>query len=408
MRILFFYHLQNARDSLRANKLRSFLTMVGIAIGVASVTAILSLGDGASRLVASQVEDAGSSIVVVRPGPTPTSALDGSLSFQPNQFAASSLTMADVVSLQKIEGVTAVAPIMIVTGSVVGSNPAPAGTTIVATSPDFIETVAVETRLGEFLPQLSRPSVVIGAQLAIDLFGTQEILGKTVTIKGQSHVVTGVLTRLDQPINYTGVDLDNAAIISLEAGQLLAQSSLQLQQINVATDSVENLDTVTVAANKALLRNHFGQDDFHVLSGAAISQPTSDAFLAIAGVTTAIAAISLLVGGIGVMNIMLVGVAERTREIGIRKALGASNGDIIGQFLMEALLLSIGGGIVGLILGYAVAVVVSLSLPFSPTIGLETIGIAAIVSLGVGIIFGLYPAIKAAGKDPIAALRYHD
>jgi len=145
-----------------------------------------------------------------------------------------------------------------------------------------------------------------------------------------------------------------------------------------------------------------------VLSGEQIAQPTNRLFSIIAGTTTAIAAISLLVGGIGIMNIMLVSVAERTREIGIRKALGASNGDIVSQFLIESLSLSIGGGIGGYIVGYVLAFGISTFLPFDPLFNWEIAAVAAVVSLVIGTLFGLYPAIRAAQKDPIDALRQYD
>jgi putative ABC transport system permease protein len=171
---------------------------------------------------------------------------------------------------------------------------------------------------------------------------------------------------------------------------------------------VANLESVIVATNKNLLKNHFGQADFSVVSGEAISQPTARIFSAIAGVSVAIAAISLLVGGVGIMNIMLVNVAERTREIGIRKALGATNSDIVVQFIIESLVISIGGGIAGYILGYVIAFVVSTYLTFDAVFTWEIVGVAAALSCLTGLLFGMYPAIRAARKDPISALRQYD
>jgi putative ABC transport system permease protein len=192
------------------------------------------------------------------------------------------------------------------------------------------------------------------------------------------------------------------------SGQQLNQGSSQIQQINIQANSVSNLDQVIVDTNKLLLKNHLNEVDFTVLSGDEIAQPSSQLFAAVAGVTAVIAAISLLVGGVGVMNIMLVNVAERTREIGIRKAVGASNSDIVAQFLIESLFLSIGGGISGYIIGYVVAFAASTFLTFDPIFTWD-IGLAALaVSLIVGTLFGLYPAIRAARKDPINALKQYD
>jgi len=197
-------------------------------------------------------------------------------------------------------------------------------------------------------------------------------------------------------------------IIDLEDGRDLIQGTSQIQQINVQSQSVEHLSGIITNINKALLKNHFGQADFTVLSGNEIAQPTSSIFTALAGVSVAIAAISLIVGGVGIMNIMLVSVAERTREIGIRKALGATNGDIVSQFLIESLALSIGGGITGYIVGYILAFFVSTFLTFDPVFNWEIAGIALAVSLVIGTVFGLYPAIRAASKDPIVSLRQYD
>ena len=188
---------------------------------------------------------------------------------------------------------------------------------------------------GQFLdPALSAATAVIGPQLSINLFGTEHAIGQTVRIRGNPFTIIGVLKRSNTPINYNNVDFDNALLITLEKGKALNQGAVHLQQINVQSDSVAHLGEVVAGINKVLLRNHLGEVDFAVLSGDQIAQPSSKLFTAIAGVSVAIAAISLIVGGVGIMNIMQVSVAERTREIGIRKAVGASNGDIVAQFII--------------------------------------------------------------------------
>ena len=410
MRFLILNHLQNARDSLRSNRTRSALTMLGITIGVASITTILALSSGASQIVSKQVDALGGNIAVVRPGQPQPGGLDQLTSIPAQQqYAASTLTDGDVESIARIPNVTGVAPLMIVTGAIKGDNEAPADTPIVATTPDFETVSQLEIRDGQFLdPSLQINAAVIGAQLSVNVFGTEQSIGKTITLRGRPHTIVGILERTNNPINYNGVDLDNAVIVTKDSGRILNQGVVQIQQINVRTDSVANLDQVITDINKALLRNHFNEPDFTVLSGEEIAQPTSQLFAAIAGVTAAIAAISLIVGGIGVMNIMLVSVAERTREIGIRKAVGASNGDIVAQFLIESLFLSIGGGIAGYIIGYIVAFGISTFLTFDPAFSWEIAAVAAAVSLIVGVLFGLYPALRAARKDPISALRQYD
>lgn len=410
MRTLFVNHLQNARQSLRSNRLRSVLTMFGITIGVASITTILALSGGASKIVGDQVEALGGNIAVVRPGAS-SSPLQ-TLTQLPNgqSYAASTLTDNDLLYIQQIEHVEAAAPLMLLTGAVTADSPAPAGTTIVATAPELAKINELKVKDGQFLDDSLLPTTaVIGPQLSIDIFGTDQSIGKTAKIRGEAFTIIGVLERTNNPINYSGVDFDNAVIINQSAARTMIQGNLQIQQINVRSDSIDSLNQVIVDINKALLRNHLGQGDFSVLSGEQIAQPTNRLFYAIAGTTSAIAAISLLVGGIGIMNIMLVSVAERTREIGIRKALGASNGDIVAQFLIESLALSIGGGIGGYVLGYLGAFTISrILLPFDPIFSWEIAGVAAAVSIIIGTLFGLYPAIRAARKDPISALRQYD
>lgn len=410
MRFLLVNHIQNARQSIKSNRLRSFLTMLGITIGIASITTILALSAGANKIVGSQVDALGGNIAVVRPG-APTNDATDELSgiTADRQFAASSLTDADIITIQGIDHVKAVAPIMVLGGAVTGTNEGPKNTPIVATTPELETVSGLKLGDGQFLdPSISAATAVIGPQLSVNIFGTEHSIGHTVKIKGQPFTIIGILKRANDPINYNNVDFDNAVLINLASGRDLNQGATHLQQINVQSDTITNLSNVITDINKGLLRNHFNEADFSVLSGAQIAQPTSRIFSVIAGVSVAIAAISLIVGGVGIMNIMLVSVAERTREIGIRKALGASNSDIVAQFLIESLALSIGGGIAGYILGYLGAFGISRFLTFDPALNWEIAGLAVAVSVVIGTLFGIYPAIKAARKDPISALRQYE
>lgn len=410
MRLLLIDHIQNARQSLKATRMRTALTVLGITIGIASITLILSLSGGISKVVTSQVDALGGNVAVIRPG---TSSKDISDLTNPTPyqgFATSTITERDAQDIASLTHVAAAAPIMIINGSVKADKTAPAHTPIIATSPELISIANISMRDGQFIDSVTnRDTAVIGNQLAIDLFGTDNAIGRTFTIREQSFTVIGVLKRANDPINFNNINFDDAAIISLQSGKALNRDTAQIQQINVRATTVSDLPAAITEMSALLAKNHNNQQDYTILSGKEIAEPTSELFLMIGSVTTAIAGISLIVGGVGIMNIMLVNVAERTREIGLRKAVGASSGNIIGQFMAEALIMSLLGGVIGYAIGYVIAFVISSSfLTFDPAFTWQIAATALGISVFVGGLFGLYPAIRAARKDPIESLRqYH-
>ncbi len=411
MRLLLINHVANAVESLRSNRTRTTLTMLGVMIGVASITLILSLSGGATKVITDQVDELGGNIAVVRPGKSETAThIDDITSPMSTAYATSSLTETDVNTIGTIKDVDAVAPLMAITGSVRAEGNSPTSGSIVATSPSLKNVADLPVRDGQFIDdQTNIDTAVVGAQLSVDLFGTDQSIGKIFKIRGKNYTVIGILKPLDRPINYNNIDFDHAAIISLESGKQFNQNVAQIQQINVRATSTDKLGSVVNDIKKKLDENHSGEKDATILSGDELAHPTSQFFYAIAATMTAVATISLIVGGIGIMNIMLVSVAERTREIGIRKALGASNGHIVTQFLIESLAMSVGGGIIGYGIGYLLGFIISrTTLTFDPLFNWEIAAAAFGISVFIGTLFGLYPAIRAARKDPIEALRqYH-
>lgn len=408
--LLFLEHLQDAVRTLKSARMRTLLTTLGVAIGVASITTILSLSGGIMKIISNQVSSLDGNIILVRPG-TPVDDVHTSLTNPVSQqmFGTSTLTEEDVEAVARLENVQAVAPIMVISGTLKAKDTTVPNGLIVATSPGLETISKLSVRDGQFIDTVTDPNTaVIGPQLAIDLFGTDRPIGQTFTVRGELFTIIGVLKRMDDPINFNAIDFDHAVIINMVAGKNFHHGKSQIQQIDIRAKTTGDVPAVARTVAAQLKKNHGGEEDFSIISGSDIARPTSQLFTAITGVMAVIATISLIVGGIGIMNIMLVGVAERTREIGLRKAIGASNRNILDQFIIESLLLSLAGGILGYVGGYVAAFAISRFLTFTPVLSWEVAVIALAISVVVGVLFGLYPAIRAAKKDPIESLRqYH-
>lgn len=412
MRLLLSNHLRVAHESLRSNRLRTSLTTLGITLGVMCITVILSLSYGATQLVSSQIDELGGNIAVIRPGnDKPVQDFrDALIPFGGESFTASSLTEHDYKAIKELDGVEQAAPLMSISGSVsTTSGERTISAPIVATTPE-LETISdLQVRVGQFIDTVTNQNTaVIGHQLSVDLFGTDQSTGRLFNVRGQQFTVIGVLRSVPDSINYNNLNINNSVIISLDSGKSFNQGIAQIRQINLKATSQKDLAPITELAEKIIIDNHSGEHDFTILSGKEITQSTSLLFTVVAYVAFIVSAVALVIGGIGIMNIMLANVAERTREIGIRKAVGASNYHITFQFLIEALVMSTAGGVLGFVLGYAFSFFAGTLLPFNPGftwwVPVASIG----TSIIVGVIFGLYPAIRAARKNPIEALRqYH-
>lgn len=408
MAMLFRTHLRLALTSIKENRTRSFLTCLGITIGIASIIMILSLTGSVSKLISDEITDIGADLIVVRPSTTKDSitTIIEELTTS-NSFQKSNLEISDIDAIKEIDSVTAAAPIAITHSTLSDEENTIPSAMVIGTNVDF-NTIEPQTfRYGGFINDKNREnSVVIGPSLSLHLYNTTNPVGRTLNFHGQRFIVVGVMENNDASINFDNIDFDSALIMDIKVLEKLV-GSLQVQQINVKVATTSDLDETSKKIKNTLVDKKSGDTNFTVAYGDNISHPASSLLNIISGMLSLVAGISLVVGGIGVMNIMLVSVAERAHEIGIRKAVGASSTNILMQFMFEALILSILGGILGIILGYVLAIFASSVTPFAPYVSWQIIAITFLTALVVGVIFGIYPALKAASKNPIDSLKHY-
>lgn len=406
--------LLESLESLNSNKMRSGLTVLGIVIGVAAVIAMLAVGNGAQASILGSINGVGTNLLFVFSGAQNNSAVKN----------PRPVTMGDANAMMDhyaAPDVKAVAPVL--QGNAIADfNGNTKTTTISGVTPDYYSVRNVSLLDGQFISQanqLGRASVaVIGVDVADALFGRRDgLIGETIRISGQPFHIIGVLT----PTGGSSFgSADNEILVPITTAQArLIQNRRQASPDAVNVIYVQATDFSTVAAatdeiSQILRTRHrtaVGLDDFTVFTQESILSTAQS----VTGILTiflgGIAAISLLVGGIGIMNIMLVSVTERTREIGLRKALGARKRDILIQFLVESSLLSFIGGLIGIAFGWLIAftvgrIAVATGNNFTPVVGVDAILLATLFSAAVGLFFGIYPANRAAGLEPVEALRY--
>lgn len=408
MTSLFRTHFRLAYTSIKEHRTRSFLTCLGIAIGIASIILILSLTGSISNLISGEIKNIGSDLIVVRPNTSKNSLASAIEELtSANSFERSNLLTADTETIAKIENVSVVAPISLAVTTVSDEENTVTSANVLGTTPTFFDIENLAFRYGMKLTEKNKTnSIIIGHNLSLHLFNTSNPVGRTLTFRGNRFIVVGVLEATTETINLNNIDYNNALIMDIDVLESLL-GSLQVQQINIKASSTNELPTVTENIKKALVESHDGDTNFTVVYGDEITHPASNLLNIISIALAIVAGVSLIVGGIGVMNIMLVSVSERTHEIGIRKAVGASSRNILMQFMLESLILSVLGGIMGIVIGYILAIFLSSVTPFTPFISWQIIAIVSCTAIVVGIIFGIYPALKAASKNAIESLKHY-
>jgi putative ABC transport system permease protein len=397
-----------AWHAIGANRLRTLLTMLGVIIGVAAVIIMLAIGQGASRMVQSSIESMGSNLLIVMSSGGRSGGVRGASGGLP------SLNIGDADAIARLPGVSNMAPITLGNTQVVyGANNW--NTSVIGTTPAYLEVRdwALSSGVGFTDSDLrSATRVALVGQAVVDnVFGSQNPVGKTLRLQQSPFLVIGVLARKGQSLD--GRDQDDSILIPLSTAQRKlfgGQFAGSLRMIMVQAESSDALPLVEQDVTQLLRRRHRlaadAEDDFSVrnlTATAALALETTQVMTWLLG---SIASISLLVGGIGIMNIMLVSVTERTAEIGVRMAVGARRRDILIQFLIEAVLVAVGGCLIGLALGVGGALLVERFTEMSTAVTSFSLLLSFSVAAAVGVIFGFYPAWRAAQLNPIEALRY--
>ncbi|MCQ2605664.1 MAG: ABC transporter permease [Bacteroidales bacterium] len=386
------------------NKMRTFLTMLGIIIGVGSVITMLAIGEGSKQSIRSQISQMGSNMITVRAGSQRVGGVridDGS---------QRSLTIKDVEVIQGCKNIDAVSPIVQSSGQTIReSNNWPS--TMYGVYPEYLDIKKMELKKGSMFSQrhLNQSSkvAVIGQTVVTNLFGNEDPIGKTIRFKSTPFQIIGVLESKGE--NTFGQDQDNVILVPFTTVQKRILSITYVNSIVASAKSEETanqaVEEVSVALRK-LHKSDEGSEPFSVMSMEELLTTVSSTTDIFTALLVAIAGISLLIGGIGIMNIMYVSVKERTREIGLRMAVGGRSKDILLQFLTEAIFISVTGGLIGVVFGIVAAKILTVLTQWPTIITGSSLLISFFVCAITGIFFGWYPAKKAANLDPIVALRY--
>ena len=402
--------LRTGWAAVRGHKLRSMLTVLGILIGIAAVILTVGLGLGTQKDVSQQISALGSNLLIVTPGSATDSdgvrggfGTGATLTRSDAEALASSVTAPDIgaVAPEKESSLS------------VEANDTNWTTTVVGTTEDWLDVRSRTVASGEFFTADDDASgaavAVIGATTATELFGTTNVVGQQISVAGTAFTITGVLSSAGAS---TDTDLDDLVVVPLTTAASTVSGGLDRSSVStiyVQAASADQLSAAYQEANQLLLNLHGITDadsaDFSISSQDSLVSTATSVYRTLTVLLTGIAALSLLVGGIGVMNIMLVSVTERTREIGLRKALGAPPWAIRRQFLVEAAVLGLAGGVLGAVLGIVAAAVLPGLLDTSIVVSGAAVGGSVAVAIAIGIVFGVYPATRAAKLAPIDALR---
>jgi putative ABC transport system permease protein len=408
--MMFNDNLQMAIASIRANRLRSILTLLGIIIGVVSVITSVSIGEGVKRQINTETNKLGLDVLSIRPGnihERDGEGLVSNINSLSRSSQSASLSESDLEAIRKVNDINTVVPLSFVSGLPKSDTRDFKDGVVIGTTNSLPDMLQQEVEFGGFFDSNDEDSkvAVIGTRVAEKLFGEYAPLGETFSVRGQQFIVRGVFEKFDVGALSSGVDLNNALFIPYGTAKSIGGNNVQFYEILARLDNQNNTNNAIATITNELKKTRGGEQDFSILKANDSVASTNNVINLVTTMIIFIAIISMVVGGIGIMNITLVSVTERTREIGIRKAVGATNAQIGQQFLIEATMLSFWGAIIGVALAGVLNLILRIFTNMQPIIMWEVVAFASAVSIVIGIIFGAAPAYKAAKKDPIEALR---
>ncbi len=406
--MLFRNNLKLALESLKSAKWRSFMTMLGIIVGVLSVVTIVSIGEGVKHQITEQINQLGPDLVTVRSGKVVNRGADGAITGYNflGVLSAGSLNEDDWKGMQNNKEIKFAVPMNVVPGILTSSDKNTYGDAVtIGATPSTPDVLNQELDYGGFYGADSKDGAVIGKRVAERLFKENIPVGKSFEFRGKNFVVRGVFDEFaESPLTPT-IDYNNVVFIPYDVSKELADGNVNIFQILVKPVDPTNASKVARDVHASLKASRAGQEDFTVLEQEENLKLAGSLLNLLTAMITAIAGVSLFVGGIGIMNIMLVLVSERTKEIGIRKAIGATNQQILSQFMLESAVISMIGGVTGVVFSLMANYALRIFTDVKPVITIHIVLLAVLVSILVGIVFGVTPAVRAARKDPIDALR---
>ncbi|HUY85169.1 MAG TPA: ABC transporter permease [Candidatus Dormibacteraeota bacterium] len=399
-------HLKAGVDVIRGAKFRSFWTMLGVIIGVASVIMVVSIGEGIRQQISGQIHHLGQNLITVRPAEIGIgSAGDGSLT---GLNVSQPLGVKDVDVISHTKGVAASAPLTVVGGKASGDHGVYRDGFVLGTTSDLPSLLNQSMLYGAFFSSDDNGLnvAVLGQHVAETMFSEDVPLGRSFTFHGRSFIVRGVFNQFTSMPLAQQADFNNAIFIPNDVAENLSRNTAPTYEVLARPAAGEHPVAVESRIRAALSQAHGGDSGLTVASGNQNLSTSNDILSLLTRLIAGVAAISLLVGGIGIMNVMLVSVAERMHEIGIRKAVGATNRQIMSQFMVESATLSLAGGVIGVALAFIIDILLRVFTDVQPSVSWQIVVLAVGVSLLVGVIFGTVPAVKAARKAPIDALRF--